>query len=225
METFIRISLIIHVTAGCLALLSGLAAILLRNNTKRHRPVGKFYFWCMTVVFVTAVYISALHSNLFLFCVAFFTYYATITAYRSLKLKKLHVGQKPLMIDWIIEVFFGLMHIGFVVLGLLLIKNGDTEFGIISSVLGTLGLRGNYLNIKRLRGNLTHSNYWLLAHIGGMLGSYIGAITAFLVNNNNRFIHMPQIAAWLGPALLIVPLIVYELNKFKKKSTLLKQNV
>jgi len=229
METFIRISLIVHVTAGCLALLSGLAAILLRNNVKRHRPMGKIYFWCMTVVFITAVYVSAWHSNIFLFCVAFFTYYSCITAFRSLKLKKLHIDQKPHWVDWGIEALFGLTHIGFVCFGVLLLLGkgkamGDselTQFGIICLVFGLLGLNANRQNIKRLRGNVEHSNYWLLTHIGGMFGSYIGAVTAFMVNNNNRFLHLPQIVAWLGPAVILVPLIIYEVNRFKKKATLL----
>ncbi len=233
MEIFIRISLIIHVTAGSLALLSGLAAILLRKNVKRHRPAGRIYFWCMTVVFVTATYISVYRGNVFLFCVAFFTYYSCITAFRSLKLKKLHIDQKPHWVDWGIEVLFGLTHVGFVCFGvLLLIGKSQTmssdelkQFGIICLVFGILGLNGNRQNIKRLRGNVEHSNYWLLAHIGGMLGSYIGAVTAFMVNNNNRFIHLPQIVAWLGPAVLLVPLIIYEVNKFKKKSVLLEKKI
>jgi hypothetical protein len=222
METFILVSLIIHVTAGCLALLSGLAAILLRNNVKKHRPFGKIYFWCMTVIFVTAIYISVYRSNVFLFCVAFFTYYSCLTAYRSLKLKKLHTGQKASKTDWAIESLFGFMHMGMIVFGITLYAGGNSEFGIITLVFGTLGLRGNYLNIKRLRGNITYSNYWLLTHISGMLGSYIGAITAFLVNNNARWIHMPQVAAWLGPAVILAPLIVYEVNRFKKKAALVK---
>ena len=221
METFIRISLIVHVAAGCLALLSGLAAILLRNNVKRHRPAGRIYFWAMTVVFVTAVYVSVAHGNLFLFCVAFFTYYACLTAYRSLKLKKLHAGQRPHWFDWTTEVLFGLMHIAFVSYGLILLVRGVTDFGIICLLFGALGLRGNHVNTKRLRGIVEHSNYWLLSHIGGMLGSYIGAITAFLVNNNNRWLHMPQLVAWLGPTFLLVPLIAYELNKYKKKAQVL----
>jgi len=229
MEQFIRISLIIHVAAGCIALLAGLGAILLRNNVKRHRPFGKIYFWAMTIVFVTATYISIYRGNIFLFCVAFFTYYSTITAYRSLKLKKLHAGQKPQWVDWGIEALFGLTHIGFVGFGILLLIGKSktmgaeelTQFGIICLVFGILGLRGNQLNIKRLRGKITHSNYWLLANSCGILGSYLSDVIAFMVNNNNRFIHLPQIVAWLGPALLLVPLIIYEVNRFKKKATIL----
>jgi hypothetical protein len=61
-----------------------------------------------------------------------------------------------------------------------------------------------------------------MQHLGGMLGSYIGAFTAFLVNNNNRWIHAPQIIAWLGPTIVLVPLIIYELNKRKSKKSIVK---
>ncbi len=50
-----------------------------------------------------------------------------------------------------------------------------------------------------------------------MLGSYIGAITAFVVNNS-RIIPAPPIVLWLGPAALIVPLIIFEVRKHKKKA-------
>lgn len=221
MEKFISVSLIIHIIAGCVALLTGLLAIFFRNDVRTHRPFGRIYFWCMSVIFVTAIYISAYRHNVFLFCVAFFTYYSCLTAFRSLQLKHMHKGQKAKNIDWYIEAAFGFMHLSFVALGFYLLNSTNKEFGIICLVFGALGLRGNYLNIKRLRGYVDYSNYWLLAHLSGMLASYIGAITAFLVNNN-RWIHMPNLIAWLGPAILLVPLIFYEVNRVKKKGKILR---
>lgn len=218
METFINISLIIHVTCGCIALLAGLGAILLRNNTKKHRPFGKVYFWAMTVIFITAIYISIYRGNVFLFCIAFFTYYFCITSFRSLKLKKLNQGQKPTWFDWLIEIFFGTVHLSFAVLGIYLLFKQNTDYGVICTVFGVFGLRSNFVNLKRLLGKIEYSNYWLLTHLGGMLGSYIGAITAFLVNNN-QWLHLPNIIAWMGPAIVLVPLIFYEVNRFKKKAT------
>ena len=114
------------------------------------------------------------------------------------------------------------MHISFLALGFYLLTNNNKEFGIICAVFGSIGLRGNYVNIKRLRGYIEYSNYWLLAHLGGMLGSYIGAFTAFLVNNNNRWIHMPNVMAWIGPTVILVPLIFYEINRVKKKGKLIR---
>lgn len=212
-----KIILIIHIIAGSLALLSGLFAIIFRNKVKIHKPIGKIYFWAMTVIFVSAIYMSIVHTNVFLFCVAFFTYYSCLTAYRSLKLKKLHLDQRPTKFDWAIEIFFGFMHIAFVIVGGLLFIKGNIAFGIISSVFGILGIRGNYATWQRFKKNLVYRNYWLLAHIGGMMGSYIGAITAFVVNNS-AIIPAPPIVLWLGPAAFIVPLIIFEVKKHEKKA-------
>lgn len=221
MEIAYKIILIIHIIAGAIALLGGLLAIIFRNNVKKHKPVGKIYFFAMTVIFFSAIFLSIFKSNVFLFCVSFFTYYSCLTAYRSLKLKKLHIDQKPLWFDWVIEVFFGLMHIGFVILGIVALIRSNTAMGIISLVFGVIGVRSNYITYQRLSKKLVYKNYWLLAHIGGMLGSYIGAITAFTVNNG-RWIPAPGIVLWLGPTVFLVPLIIFEINKHQKKAGKLK---
>lgn len=217
MQTLFFVILVIHIIAGTSALLSGLGAIVFRSKVKIHKPFGKVYFWSMTVIFFSALYMSIVHQNIFLFCVSFFTYHSCLVAFRALKLKKLHIDQKPTNFDWAIEVFFTLVHIGFVIFACILLKNDRTSFGIISLVFGILGLRSNYDTIKRLRKKLVHKNYWLLAHIGGMLGSYIGAITAFVVNNS-RVIPLPNLVLWLGPACLIVPLLIIEIKKHEKKA-------
>jgi hypothetical protein len=217
METVYKIILVTHIVAGSIALLTGLFAIIFRNNVKKHKPIGKIYFFAMTVIFFSAIFLSIYKSNVFLFCVSFFTYYACLTAYRSLKLKKLHIDQKPFWFDWAIEVFFGLMHIGFVILGIVALIRSNTAMGIISLVFGVIGVRSNYITYQRLRKKLVYKNYWLLAHIGGMLGSYIGAITAFTVNNG-RWIPAPGVVLWLGPTVFLVPLIIFEINKHQKKA-------
>jgi multisubunit Na+/H+ antiporter MnhF subunit len=217
MEIAYKIILIIHIVGGSVALLSGLLAIIFRNNVKKHKPIGKIYFWAMTVIFFSAIFMSVYKSNIFLFCVSFFTYYACLTAYRSLKLKKLHLDQKPNQFDWAIEVFFGLMHIGFIIFAIMVLRGPNMAMGIISMVFGVLGIRGNYVTLQRFRKKLVYKNYWLLAHIGGMLGSYIGAITAFTVNNG-RWLPAPDLVLWLGPTVFLVPLIIFETNKHQKKA-------
>lgn len=215
MTTLILILKIIHIAAGGFALLSGLTAILLRKNVKRHKPMGKFYFWCMSIIFITSIPMALYKFNLFLFFINVFTYHAAITAFRSLKLKELHLGQKPLPLDWTIEGINIAANLGLIAVGIYYGINFSLEGGIIAGVFGLGGLRNSYANIKRLRGKIIYKNYWLMSHIGGMLGSYIGAITAFIVNNN-RWMHLPEIVAWLGPTLLLVPLMIREINVFKK---------
>jgi len=217
MELLFKIILIIHIMTGSIALSAGLFAILFRNKIKWHRPCGMVYFWCMNIIFVSATFMSIYNSNIFLLCVSFFTYYSAITAYRSLQLKKLHLDQQPGKLDWGIEIFFGAVHIVFVMYAIILILNNHKDFGVISLVFGLIGLNGNRVTLLRLKKKLVYKNYWLLAHIGGMLGSYIGALTAFLVNNG-QYIRLPGIILWLGPAVIFIPLIFYEIRNHKKKS-------
>jgi len=208
---------IIHISAGAMALISGLFAILFRKRVNIHKPIGRIYFWSMTVIFTSAIYMAFVKFNVFLFCVAFFTYYACLTAYRALRLNRLHLDQEPDKFDWIIEAFFGSMHLAFVCFALYQLYKGQLALGIVSLVFGILGLQGNYSTIQRLKKRLAFKNYWLLAHISGMLGSYIGAITAFTVNNYER-IPLPPVVLWLGPTVLIVPFIVYETKQQAKKA-------
>jgi uncharacterized membrane protein HdeD (DUF308 family) len=127
------------------------------------------------------------------------------------------LDQQPLIWDWFIEIFFGLMNVAFVVFGAYLFFRGNASFAIISMVFGLFGLRGNYMTINRLRKKLVYRNYWLLAHIGGMMGSYLGAITAFIVNNGTR-IPLPEVLLWLGPTAFLTPLIIFEIKKHQHKA-------
>lgn len=208
---------IIHISAGATALISGLLAILFRKRVNVHKPVGRVYFWSMTVIFGSAIYMAFVKFNVFLFCVAFFTYYACLTAYRALRLKRLHLNQEPDRIDWIIEAFFGSMHLAFLGFAFCKLYQGQFSIGMVSLVFGLFGLQGNYSTIQRLKKRLAFRNYWLLAHISGMLGSYIGAITAFTVNNYER-IPLPPIVLWLGPTLVLAPFIAYEVRTHKNKA-------
>lgn len=62
---------------------------------------------------------------------------------------------------------------------------------------------------------------WLHHHIRGMLGSYIGAVTALLVNVG---IHIPLINLlppiwfWFLPTLIGIPLVASVSKKYKKRS-------
>lgn len=214
MEQLISVAVIIHIIAGALALLTGAIAFALRKNTPKHKPVGKIYFWCMTVVFITAMFVSVYKELVFLFLIGIFTYYSTITAFRSLKLKNLHNGQKPYPIDWFIETVAGIAFISMMGFGIYFISVKNNLGGIIPLVFGIFGVLSVRTNIKILRGNPKETLYWLKKHIGHMMGSYIGAVTAFLVNQT-EYIPINPIILWLGPAAIVVPAITMELKKVK----------
>lgn len=216
MQTLIQIMLVIHVIAATGALCSGALAILFKSNTPRHKPVGRFYFWCMTVIFLTATFISIVKQLQFLFLIGIFTYYATVIAYRALKLRNLHQGQKPQLIDWIIEGIAGLTFLLMIVFAVLVYLQTQNAEAIIPFVFGVLGAWGVYRNIEAFVKGPTETMYWLKKHIGNMCGSYIGAITAFTVNQSAH-IPLHPIILWLGPTFIIAPVIMVELKKIKSK--------
>lgn len=212
MDLFIKISLFIHVFAGSSAILTGLIAILLKGNTPRHKKAGIIYFWCMTVIFVTGTYLSVFRNNIFLLCISVFSYYACLSAYRILKHKSFKGASKA---DWLIEGTGLISFLGLITLGILaLINNEDKFIALIPFTFGLIGLRGVQQKVKLYLKGPQEKLFWLKFHIGNMIGSYIAAITAFLVNQSE---HIPvhQTILWLGPTVLFVPVIMFEIKKVK----------
>ncbi|MCE3226259.1 MAG: hypothetical protein K0S32_810 [Bacteroidetes bacterium] len=213
MDQFIKVSLIVHVAAGTSSLITGLLAMILKNNTSRHKKAGIVYFWCMTVVFVTGLYLSVYRNNLFLLCVSLFSYYAVISAFRILKHKQFKGASTA---DWAIEIIALLSFLGLIaVAALFYLKGGEEKyFAAVPLTFGLIGLNGVRQKFKLYRNGPTEKLFWLKFHLGNMIGSYIAAVTAFLVNQY-EYIPVNPVFLWLGPTVILVPLIVYESKKVK----------
>lgn len=196
----------LHIAAGTTGLLTGTVNILRKKGDPLHQRVGRIFFYSMMVVGASALLLSVLHRNAFLFIVGVFTIYLVGTAQRYLSLKGLAKGQKPGPIDLALSIgmlFFGL---AFLVYGALLLWRG-ASFGAVLLVFGTIGslmVKGDFNNY---RGQAKYANIWLLVHLQRMLGGYIAAMTAFFVVNVNNT-GVPGIVAWLLPTAVFVPFIV-----------------
>ncbi|HEY9577615.1 MAG TPA: DUF2306 domain-containing protein, partial [Pseudobacillus sp.] len=71
-----------------------------------------------------------------------------------------------------------------------------------------------YLSVKRKKRN------WLSQHIAGMLGSYIGIVTATLVVNSPQIPllnEVPVLTIWLLPTIIGTPIIIRIGNKYVPK--------
>ena len=170
----------------------------------------------MSVVFVTAMIVSIAKSLLFLFLIGIFSYHSTIIAYRSLRLKNLHNGQKPLKVDWFIEILAGLTFLGMGGFGLLILIKNQNVGGVVPLVFGAFGLLSVKTNLKLFIKGPKETLYWYKKHIGHMMGSYIGALTAFLVNQAPHIPINPTLL-WFLPALIIIPVMRMEMKKVKSK--------
>lgn len=203
------IVLILHVTCGTVSLISAFGAIYCAKGKYWHRFYGKFFIAGMTGVFVTAMPLAFMIESLFLFLIAIFSYYLTLSGYRFARNR----SGIPRLGDWMISIsmlFSGLIMLG---LGYYHYALGGYQhtvllvFGIISCLLS-----GSDLKIFYYRAATGAER--IIKHFSGMLGATIAAITAFVVTN---FSFQPAIALWLGPTILITPLIFWWKHKATKE--------
>jgi uncharacterized membrane protein len=215
MDLLFKTLLALHIAAGTIGLTTGTINTIGKKGGKMHRIVGLAFLYSMLVVGGTAFILSVLHPNYFLFIVGVFTLYMVCSGTRYMHLKNLSKGQRPQWMDWLLTSFMLFFGIAFLIFGIYHLSHKNT-FGIVFIVFGAIGLRFVRTDFKNFSGKAKASNAWLLAHIQRMIGGYIATLTAFLVVNNTV---LPGYIAWLLPALVLVPLIVIWVRKYKITSS------
>ncbi len=206
--------LVLHIAGGTFALISGLVAMLTLKGSKIHRLAGKIYFWAMTAVFVGALFTAIGHHKDFLLMVAFFSYYMTVRGYRILSLKKLHQGQKAVPLDWLITTISGIFILALIGWGSWGVFKG-VNMGIVAIAFGIIGLTFFISDVKSFFYLPKEKMHWWYGHISSMGGSYISAVTAFVVVN----IQLPQFqwVLWILPGIIGGIMIGRTIRKYKLK--------
>lgn len=219
MQVFLKVLIFLHVIAGISALISGGVAMMYKKQVEKHRVAGKIYFWMMTFIFISGMYLAVYRKNLFFIFISFLVYHQIVSAYRALKLRNLHLGQSPELIDWLIEGIAGVANLCFVVFAAYWYSTGRQSDAIIPLVFGSLGMRAVFQNLRVLIKKPNDPTIWLQRHVGNMMGSYIGATTAFLVNQSPH-IPLPAVVLWLAPTFIMTPMIMIELRKIRGKKVI-----
>ncbi len=180
-EQFLTMMLVIHIAGGTIALLSGLVAMFTPKGGESHRLAGNIYFGGLTAVFIGAVIVALGHNKLFLLMVGVFSYYMTVRGYRILFLKQ--VGKlKPEILDLFILIISGIFLIGLLAWGVYSLVMGNS-MGIVAMTFGGIGLSFLISDIRSFITPPKEKMHWWFTHIGSMGGSYISAVTAFVVVN------------------------------------------
>lgn len=193
--------LVIHIMCGFTALFSAFGAILCAKGQHRHRICGRFFISAMTGVFITAVPLSLIKHNQFLFLIALFSYYLALSGWRYAK-NRTGVATK---FDWSISVLMLVIALVMLGIGLPALNTGGYQ-AIIMVVFGVIGGISALSDIKVYRAHAGVGKERIAKHLGAMLGATIATLTAFTVTN---FHFHPQILLWLGPTILITPLIIW----------------
>ena len=211
METTFTILLLIHIVSGSIGLITGTINLIRKKGDKPHKKIGIFFLSGMLINGVSGLLMSLIHFNFFLFIVGVFSIYMVGTGQRYLSLKTKLPIQKAFKIDWILSVGMFLFGVGFIIYGVLLLLSSN-NFGIVLLVFGFISISMVYQDFKNYQGRNSNKNFWLLVHIQRMMGSYIAAMTAFIVVNNTI---LPGIVAWLLPTVIVTPLIFKWSRKYK----------
>ena len=211
-ERFLTLMLVVHISGGTTALVSGLVAMLAIKGSKIHRLAGKIYFFGMTAVFVGAVIVAIGHQKDFLLMVGFFSYYMTVRGYRVLFLKKLSLGQKPHLLDWLIISVSGIFILALLGWGTWGIFRGSA-MAIVPLTFGGIGTSFLIGDVRKFFTPPQEKMHWWYGHISSMGGSYISAVTAFVVVN----IQLPQFqwVLWILPAAIGSVIIGSTIRKYK----------
>lgn len=210
-----NIWLVIHVLCGSSCMVFSIAAIATRKGSEKHRRYGRYFFYGMTGIFITAIPMAFMKTNTFLFLIALFSYYF---AYSGWRYARRHEPSIPIS-DWVVCLSMLVASIFMIIMGLwnFNIENNDSLVLIFFGILGGVFS----LNDTRLyyHGSLSRTTR-ISKHLSAMLGGTIAVYTAFLVTNIN---YGPPLMLWLGPTVVITPIIIYWTKKVENKKGLFHQ--
>jgi uncharacterized membrane protein len=140
-----NIILALHIISGSLGLLLGTIIMLRKKGDRIHKLTGKIFTLAMVSTGLSALYLSFVHPNLFLFIVGIFTIYLSISGYRMIRLKKVHQGQKTQLFDTILSsvMFLCSLIFFYIAIKYLIAK---VVFGIVFALFGMVSLRLCYID-------------------------------------------------------------------------------
>ncbi len=202
LSTTVEVLLFIHVVAGIVALLSAFVAASNKKGAKRHRLVGQVFFGAMFIVGVTAIPVTFVNPNPFLFFIALFSFYMAYAGWRRGKAR--YQPRAEDLVAAVLMVVTGVVMIGY---GLYMaITQSGLGFALIA--FGALGLSFGIRDWSDIRRTPSHSHK-VQIHVSRMLGGTIATITAVLVQQVSPLIdsELGKVVLWLAPTIVISPFI------------------
>jgi uncharacterized membrane protein YidH (DUF202 family) len=196
-----RALLILHILSGAIALFSAALALSTEKGKKFHVLSGKSYFWAMVLIFLTAIPMSILKSNVFLFLIAIFSFYLAFSGKRFARNRK----GIPARLDLIAVNFMFLSGAGMWILAIIFFINNDSQF-ITLIVFGFLALSLGYGDFQTFKNQTATGKERIAKHLTNMMGGTIAVVTAVLVVNPPAD---PEWVWWILPTVLITPVIFW----------------
>ena len=191
----------IHILAGTIALLAAAFAICSEKGKKIHITAGRTYYWGMAGIFLPALPMSIISSNIFLFLIAFFSFYLAFAGRRFAQNRKGIAS----IVDWIAVGLMIAAGLGMWVLAVFYSIENNSQY-ITLSVFGFIAIALGYTDYKTYKRQEATGKKRIARHLSNMMGGTIAVVTAVLVVNVDM---EPQWLLWVLPTLLITPVIIY----------------
>jgi hypothetical protein len=198
--TIYRLLLWLHIGAGHVALAAAAVALLAGKGGRGHAYAGRVFAAGMALVFVTAVPLTLMRPNLFLFLVAIFSFYLALTGW----LRARNRTGAPLPGERVAAAVMAVSAAVMLARGVFMLAGGQSMgtvllvFGAIGGMLAALDMRRapeRYRGAARIAGHLTR-----------MLAGTVATVTAFSVVNIRI---EPAVIVWLAPTVVFTPVIFY----------------
>ena len=190
-----------HILAGTIALFCAGLALLSEKGKKIHVTSGRIYFWSMAGIFLTAIPMSIISSNTFLFLIAIFSFYLAFAGMRFAKNRK----GIATTIDWIAVSLMILSGLGMWALAITYFINNNSQY-ITLFVFGFIALALGYLDYKSHKNKTATGKERIAKHLTNMMAGTIAVVTAVLVVNPP---FEPEWVWWVLPTALITPVIFW----------------
>ena len=200
-----NILLVIHITAGSVALLMAVVALVTEKGRRYHVLAGRVYASAMTVIFLTALPLAILGSSVFLLLIAVFSFYLVFVGWRFARNRR----GRPRPVDWFAVAIMGVTGLAMWGYGIALAGAGDEQwvtmllFGGLALALALVDTRYHF---RLTQGERPSGSRRIRRHLTNMLAGTISTVTAvFVVNVDTN----PTWLAWILPTVVITPLIVW----------------
>jgi uncharacterized membrane protein len=215
METLYQTLRILHIGAGMTAFFVAPVALLARKGGQAHALWGHVFFWGMVAVVTSAVPLTVLKPNTFLFLVAAFSFHLSLSGYRAVVRRRAADPARAAKLDLAIAAAMVLFYLALAGWGVhLFTLRPHHPFGYVSLAFAGIGLR---FSVTEIYGFLRPSGdrmAWWYDHMQGMVASYIAAVSAFSAVN---FVFLPDVLRWLWPTLIGAPLLWYWKRHYQRK--------
>ncbi len=209
-----------HIFSGATALLTGLILMLRPKGTQTHIRLGWVYATSMFTICLSALtMISFFRFSFFLMVIAVLTFYSTFVGVRVTRRKKADTEK---WYDWGAAVITCLFALGLFGYAIHIFNIAGWHWvAVLSLVFGSLTFANGWRDLLFFYNRKTdHPQWWLHNHINAMGGSYIAAVTAFVVQNGDAWLPGSsfQWLFWVLPGAIGGSIIGRVIRKHKRDS-------